>query len=852
MKLAATHLDPDFDALASLALARLAHPGAVAVVVGELNERVGDFIHLYRDRLEFKHVSTLEDKDINLDDVDELIVVDTSAPDRIAPFDALLGRVPVTLYDHHPRGEGAIAAAGGIHKTVGATATLLTLLLKSRGVSIPADLASLALLGIHDDTGDFSYALTRSDDHEAAAHLLGAGANLEVVNDFAGERYSDAQRELLSRLLRFVREEEVNGYRVVVAGLELGNHDDYLPGVAPLCTELLEIHGADAALVGIEKKGKVHLVARSRGNTVDVGAALAKAFGGGGHPGAASAGSEKSLQEALEKALSAFSRHSRPARTARDVMSRPVRTVQADATIKEAQDTLIRHGHNGLPVLDGAGELVGIISRRDLERAGRHGLARSKVSGFMTKEVVTAIEKTPLRELEALVETHDIGRVPILRAGKLVGVVTRTDLIAARHAGRGPAQGLVPSPANRAQEVLESLPSAALEVLEKSKTFAGGALYLVGGTVRDALLRTGMQDLDLVVEGGSAEALGKTLREALGGHLMSHADFGTCTLELKSGLLVDIAGAREEFYVRPGALPQVSPGTLRKDLARRDFTVNALALRLAPEPAALLDPFGGLADLEARVLRALHPLSFVEDPTRILRGARLAGRLGFAFHPVMAEQIPLGLEPAVLRGVSPSRLRGELLLTLAEPRVAPALELLETCGALRAMFDMHLNASPPTLGMFKTLDALRQDGPVPDESYLLLLLLSVPDAHIEAHRETFGWPKRLVDARTTLQEAARTHVFPEEKLEAATPALKAALKALHPALRRAVERAEAVSLRPKLRGQDVLDLGLSPGPEVGTVLRRVAAARLKGEVGSFEEELELAHSLVREALRHQE
>ena len=838
MKLIVSHGNPDFDALASLALARLAHPGAVAVVLGGLDERVADFVNLYRDRLEL-----LNTDDVNVDEVAELFVVDTSSPKNIAPFDALLGRVPVTLYDHHPRGENAISAAGGVHKAVGATASLLTLLLKSQGVTIPADLASLALLGIHDDTGSFSYALTHADDHEAAAYLLAAGANLEVVNDFAGERFSALQRDALSLLLELVTEENVNGYRVVVAGLEQGDLEkvigkkDYVPPLAPLCTELLELQGADAALIGLRTRGKTRLIARSRGGTINVSAAFAEAFGSGGHPGAASARSDAPLREALGEALSAFARHSRPALTARDVMSRPVRTIRADEAVKEAQERLIRHGHNGLPVLDAQGELVGVLSRRDLERAERHGLARSFVSGFMTKEVVTAGEETPLRELEHLVETHDIGRVPILRAGELVGIVTRTDLIAARHMPNNPAQH-----PTKAQEILAVLPSAALEVLEKAKGKSNGALYLVGGTVRDALLRTGMQDLDLVVEGGRAEELGKALQETLGGHLMSHANFGTCTLELENGLLVDIAGAREEFYTRPGALPEVTPGTLRNDLSRRDFTVNALAVRLVPEPAVLLDPFGGLADLETRVLRALHPLSFVEDPTRILRGARLGGRLGFSFHPATHEQITLGLNPAVVGGVSPSRFRGELLLTLAEPRVAPALGLMESCGALSAMFDMHLNASLPTsqspdlptsdstsnasiLGTLETLDTLRQDGPVPDESYLLLLLLSVPDAHVERHRETFGWPKRLLDARAILGEAARTRTLSEEKLEAATPALRAALKALHPALRRAVERVEATSLRQKLRGQDVLDLGLSPGPEVG----EGAAARGRGQ-----------------------
>ena len=510
MKLIVSHADPDFDALASLALARLAHPGAVAVVLGGLDERVADFVNLYRDRLEL-----LNTDDVNVDEVEELFVVDTSSPENIAPFDALLGRVPVTLYDHHPRGENAISAAGGVHKAVGATATLLTLLLKSQGVTIPADLASLALLGIHDDTGSFSYALTHADDHEAAAHLLEAGANLEVVNDFAGERFSALQRDALSLLFDLVTEQEVNGYRVVVAGLEQGDLEkvietkDYVPPLAPLCTELLELQGADAALIGLRTRGKTRLIARSRGGTINVSAAFAKAFGSGGHPGAASARSDAPLREALGEALSAFARHSRPALTARDVMSRPVRTIRADEAVKEAQERLIRHGHNGLPVLDAQGELVGVLSRRDLERAERHGLARSFVSGFMTKEVITADEETPLRELERLVETHDIGRVPILRAGELVGIVTRTDLIAARHAQGDPTQH-----PNKAQEILNTLPSAALEVLEKAKEKPNGsALYLVGGTVRDALLRTGMKDLDLVVEGGRAEELGKALQE---------------------------------------------------------------------------------------------------------------------------------------------------------------------------------------------------------------------------------------------------------------------------------------------------------------------------------------------------
>jgi len=827
VKVVVSHNKPDFDALASLALARLLHPGSVAVLLGSLDSQVAAFVHLYRDPLKL-----IEAAEIALERVSELIVVDTADSKRIAPFDQLLGQVPVTLYDHHPLPANPIPAGKGLHQPVGATATILTLLLKANGIVIPQELASLALLGIHEDTGNLSFSLTRPEDHEAAAHLLRAGASLSLVQEFSVEHYTPEHRELFAQLLQEAAEQTLGGRHVVVAGLK---HGPYLPGIAPLCNQLLALHGADAALLAAEMEGKTLLIARAKEGTIDVGAALAEAFDGGGHAGAAFARSDLPLEAVLPRALAAFERHAQAGLRARDLMSAPVHTVPGSASIAEAGALLTRYGYNGLPVVNHRGQLVGIISRRDLERAQRHGLGEARVRGFMTKRVISATEETSQAELEALIQRHNIGRIPILRGSKLVGIVTRTDLIGAHHNEPGRLSG----EEKALQRLLSSLPSAAHAAIEAAKPRLSGALYVVGGTVRDALLHTGMQDLDLVVEGESAEQLGSALQQALGGKLSAHLGFGTCTLTLPSGLVIDLATAREEFYRHPGALPDVTPSTLHKDLSRRDFTVNALAVRVWPEPARLFDPYSGLADLDGRVLRPLHPLSFVEDPTRILRGARLAGRLGFTFHPDADERIRVALSPSVLGKISKSRLRSELQLTLAEPRVTPAIKLLARYSALEQMFQMQLDE-----GALSQLDALRQQGPVPDESYLLLLLLSVPDNKLVRHRQAFHWPRRLLELRGLLQTAQRHNAIAGERLAELPIAVTTVLKVLSRKLREQVERFEASPQRRKLRGQDVLELGLKPGPSVGKVLAEVAKAREVGAVASFEAELALASHLV--------
>jgi len=825
VKLIVTHEQPDFDALASLALARLAHPGAAAVVTGALSPRLRDAIRLYRDEL-----NLLEATDIDIDQVSELIVVDTNDPERIRPFDSLIARVPVVLYDHHARDRESIPASQGLQESVGATATILTRHLHASNTPIPASIATLALLGIHEDTGNFTYSGTRPADHDAAGLLLRSGANLEFVVEYGSDPLSEEQRAVLQQLLEQSTVQQHGQRSIVTASLQL---DSYVPGISALVSQLLALHGSDAAVVATGTDSGTEVFARvARG--FDAATAFRTAFGSGGHPGAAFARTDASPAEALELALSSLLHNQSGMLTARDLMSSPVTTISEDSTVDQAVQILRRHGHNGAPVTDERGQVTGVVSRRDLDHALKFDMHDASVTGFMNRNVITAGEHDPHVQLEAALIQHGIGRLPVISEdGELLGIVTRSDLLAARHSR--PHSDL-------AERVLERMPKMVTELIDTATELLPGhaRLYLVGGMVRDALLGRSITDLDLAVEGVPARILAEGLQRTYGGDIISHDAFGTTELRTDSGMTIDIAATRFETYSHPGALPEVSPGPITRDLQRRDYTINALAVQVSPQPPRLLDPLGGLDDLERKQLRLLHPLSFMEDPTRVLRGARLAARLGFRFDRDTLELARRSLRTDVLSRVAPARLRNELELALAEPRLEPVFRQLEEVGALEDMFG--LNNAPELLS---ALDRQAINGPERSEAALLALLLETPPEQAEAHIRRFSWPgsHRLAVERLALVRDD-PELLTEELLGRMGTAELELVRCFSERHRELTDSFRALPKRRRLRGSDVLQLGVEAGPTVGRILAQVARARQAGQVDTFEAELDLARRLI--------
>ncbi|WP_243094160.1 CBS domain-containing protein [Thermus thalpophilus] len=815
MRVVVAHENLDFDALGSMVLAGKLFPGSLLALVGGLEGPLKDLAPLLEDRLDLVPAA-----EISLDKVSEVVLVDNARPERIGPFKALVGKVPFLVFDHHPKAPGDVPAVGGRVQAVGATVSLLLPLLLERGLSLTPLEATLAYAGVWEDTGGFSFPSTTALDLEAGRLLLEIGAEAWRVREWVRPHLSEEARSVLKALLRSARVVEREGFRLLVAEAK---EEGYVPALAPLAHTLLDLHEAEGVLLVLRLGKETLLIARSKAR-LDVARWLGE-VGGGGHPRAAFA-RVRGVKGAVRRLLQSLPRYLEPEPTLGEAMTAPVETL-APTSVREALRLLEERGYGAMPVVVPGGEgvrVLGLARRRDLKKAERLGLGDHPVEGFLARAVVLP-PRTPLSQVEQHLKEGG-GRVLVgERVGEgwqLLGIFTRTDLYRRRPLGEKPV----------GERVLEALPEGARRVLEALKEAFPQGLYLVGGAVRDALLLRSGPDIDLVLEPEvRVEAVARYLVERFGGSFSLHYAFGTGRVRLPFGLVVDLAESREEVYPYPGALPKVRPAPITKDLERRDYTVNAMALSLATRE--LLDPYGGLKDLEARLLRPLHPLSFVEDPSRIVRGARLAARLSFRFAEEALKALPPALLPEVLKTASQSRLRDELLLTLEEDTFYQALALLEELGALRPLYGLSLPPKEP----FAQLKP--PEGPHPErllvEARLLVLLFFQEDPLARA--QALWLSRKLREGLSLLLRAQRREEVEREAL--AKEPVRSAFLALFP------EREAWLLERPRtLRGRDLLELGLKPGPKVGEILRRVAEARARGEVKTFEEELELARKLV--------
>jgi tRNA nucleotidyltransferase (CCA-adding enzyme) len=370
-------------------------------------------------------------------------------------------------------------------------------------------------------------------------------------------------------------------------------------------------------------------------------------------------------------------------------------------------------------------------------------------------------------------------------------------------------------------------------------------VHLVGGAVRDLLLGREVSDLDVVVE-GDALPVARRAAERLGGRVREHDRFGTATVRSPE-LVFDVVTARREDYLHPGALPEVRRGTLEEDLARRDFTVNALALRLDGGAAgALAQAPSGLADLGAGVIRVLHEDSFRDDPTRLLRAVRYAARLGFALEPGTERLARAAIDAGALRTVSGARVRDELLDLLGEPSAPEALALARDLGLDRAL---HPAArADPELAR-RALEATPADGR-PAVVLLAALLLDVPAADRRALLDALAITAAERDA--ALAAAGHAREDAAALASAARPSEIAAVLRRRPPeavalarvlgggepARRWLEELRDVEL--EIDGDDLLAAGAEPGPALGAALEAVYAKRLDGEAVGHEAELAAA------------
>lgn len=676
MEIITCHIYADLDALSSMVLIKKLYPDGILVFPGHIGKSVKAFVNLYQN---FLHVKKI--KDIQMDKVTKLIVVDTSKKNRIGLFEQLLDRedVEVVIYDHHKISENDIKNRRIIRKNYGSNTTNILEVLLENDPNIQFDEieATLGLMGIYEDTGNFSFDSTTPKDLQMASYLLEKKGDLSKVNEYVQKGLEKEQLEIFIELIENSEFIEIDGE---IAQLTYYKSDDFIFGMDELINKIQYLGKSSLCIILCGNDKRISLVGRSS-NKINV-AEILKEYNVGGHEYAVSGVvRNQKIQKLYKDIRKRVERVIKPSKKSIDIMNTPVKTILKDTKIKLAYKIMYRMGYGGLPIVD-EGKIIGIITRNSVDKALNHGFSNAPVSAYMTSEVVTADINISVEELKALVVEKGIGRVPIVdEEGKILGIVTRTDILKSiynknpiRKAKKLKFQSEIK---NNIEEVVPAELLKLLKIIEAVSKKRGEKVFLVGGIVRDLILGINNKDIDIVVEGDGIK-FALELKEILGAKKVRiHEKFKTAVVVVDDNLKLDIASSRLEYYEYPTSLPVVEYGNIRDDMYRRDFSINAMALEIdSYNFGKLIDFYGGYDDLANKKIRILHNLSFIEDPTRIIRAFRFAARYGFELEKDTEIFLKNAINDGFLKKISWPRVKQELEILFSDKNLTRGMEFL--------------------------------------------------------------------------------------------------------------------------------------------------------------------------------
>lgn len=871
MDVITTHINADFDCLGSMIAAKRLYPDAVMVFAGAQERSLREFFmqsayYAY----EFKRI-----KDIDLAAINRLILVDVCQAERIGPFGEVAKRpdVEVHIYDHHPNKPHALRGTVEEIRPAGSTVTILTHIFRQRDIHPTPDEATMMLLGLYEDTSKLLSHATAAADYEAAAYLVEHGGNLNTVSDFLVQELTSDQVALLHKLLLSLTAINVNSIDIHIAHASI---DDFVGDLAVLTHKIKDMKTLNALFVAVRMGDRIFMVGRSRLPEVPAGEILEE-FGGGGHSFAASATlRDLTLVQVLDKLPVVLRRHVNPHWEARHIMFSPVKSVQKTDTIAQVREILTRYNINAMPVLDGE-QVVGIITRQIVEKAAHHLLGDVQVGEYMSFDFSSVAPDTPMEELQDLIVDRHQRFVPVVEGGILIGALTRTDLlhhlvsgaVARRRVGIGePGNGLTLKRrvvGHLLRNQLRDSLQKTLSRIGKVSDELGCNVFVVGGFVRDLLLRQENFDVDIVVEGDGI-AFAEEYARRYGCRVRAHKKFATAVLIFPDGFKVDVASARTEYYLEPGALPTVETASIKLDLYRRDFTINSLAIALnGPHFGELLDYFGGQNDLREKAVRVLHNLSFVEDPTRMFRAIRFEQRLGFQMGRHTEHLLKSAVRMGFLEKISGPRVFNELILILRETDPLPAMKRLDELGLL-TIIHAQLSFRSPLSRMFAAAKRaydwyeLLYTGERCHrwQVFFLCLFAELDNLEVQQVVQRLGMPPRHAEFFGPERDSAHrvinqlewrcqqrlnlcdSEIFNLLKNLKVETLLYGMARAEHEETRRIISHfiTHLRQIHCLLGGRDLQAMGLQPGPIYRDVFQCLLAARLDGKLVTREDEIQ--------------
>ena len=873
------HANADFDAFAAMLAARFLYTPHVLLFPGTQERGLQKLIA----GLDTAALGIVETPAIPWESITRLVVVDTRQRGRISHVAQLLDRddVTVELWDHHPDSTDDITSPHTHMAHIGSVTSLIVQAISERGLSLGADDATLLGLGIYGDTGSFTYSSTTQADFMAAAWLLGQGMDVNRIDALAAHELTSLHIQALNSLLESTQTYNINNVQVTLSETSM---EHYLGDFAYLAHRLMEMERFPVLFAIGLMDDRIQVVARSRNEAINVGDICA-ALGGGGHAYAASASVRTmTVHEVRDVILRHLYAQAYPDKTAREYMSSPAVGIEATATIHEADELMLHFGLKAVPVfMPETRQCIGLLDALTASRASAHGLGASSVEDYMTRRITTLPPDATLKDLTTIIVGNRQRLVPIVEDDTIIGVVTRTDLINvfAQEPGHMPEPRITGGKErNLGKLIQDRLPLASRNMLHLAGRLGrelGLPVYAVGGFVRDLLLQRPNQDIDLVVEGNGI-ALARALAKELNGRVREHQKFLTSVVIYTDATgaeaRIDVATARLEYYEYPAALPTVELSSIKMDLFRRDFSINALAVRLDCEPfGQLVDFFSGQRDIKERVIRVLHTLSFVEDPTRCLRAVRFEQRYNFHIGAGTEKLIKNALKLKLMDKLSGFRLFHEFQHICDEEDPSACIARLDQLGVLEAVSPL-LSLNPTRknllLRLQETLTWYRllyfEEAAQPWLAFFLALNHNMSYADTANHYQRMGLPEpRRADilrqrehmrvVRGKLEPWQKDHEAGKESISALCALLRPlSLECLlylmadtsDAALQKNLSRYITQWRKEKtdVSGEDLRIMGLEPGPAFGRILDAVLAAKLDGTAATPEQQMDLARSLV--------
>jgi len=871
-----THVNSDFDAIASMLAAQKLYPDAKVVFPGSSEKNSRDFF--VNSMVYLFNMGSI--KSIDFESICRLILVDTRQASRIGPFAEILNRpnLDIHIYDHHPISDNDIVGTYERCRTTGANVTIMTEALKERNIELNEEEATILCLGLYEDTGSFNYLSTTSEDMIAGAYLLSKGANLDVVSSMLSREITHQQVGLLNDMIHAIECHNINGIEIMIT---MVSTEDYVAELALVVQKLMKMENANALFVMARMGSRIYLIARSKISEVDVGAVI-RAFGGGGHSTAASASiKDQPLAQVKRKLIDTLylKVHSRQASA---LMSSPAFTIDENASMTEAKNIIDKYNINALVVTRQSGEkqtLIGILSRQVVEKSLHHLLDDVPVHEYMSSEHEHVSPDADLATIQELWIGNKQRLLPVVDDGNVVGVITRTDLfnVMINHTGVLPDQ----SPENwesstvrtrkvthimqerlskRFQHILKEIGHIAEEMSYNT--------YLVGGFVRDLLLGRKNEDIDIVVEGDGI-LFARTYAKKAHARIHAHEKFGTAVVIFQDGFKIDVATARTEHYSSPAAMPTVEKSSIKLDLYRRDFTINTLVIHLNSDRfGTLIDFFGAYQDIKEKVVRVLHNLSLVEDPSRVFRAIRFEQRFDFHIGKLTDHLIKNSVKMDFVKQLGGRRVLAEIRLILQEDDPLPAVRRMHEYGILKMLHE-NIQCNNEMIKRFSEIKKVLawhellfiEEAYVKWLVYFMALVNDVPTGIIhqvcneldisQQYRDLFCkerskamWLLRsLESSKKTIKNSELYHSIKFFKTEVllymmASAKKKAVIRMLsnyHSRLKR---------LKTYISGKELKELGIPPGPMYSKILVTVLNARLDNMVETREDEINFVKSLL--------